>query len=181
MLRLNLVGWESDYYNRSLYLDGKSRVSIGVGGQFQTKGSNTPVTSVDPITGTRSTRNTAVNDYLALAADLFADIALPADTELALQADIYRFDWGSGSDKTGFGTTLELGYRWGPLEPEINGYWFNSDSRQNNLLKLAGGLNYLLKGHQAKISAEFWNIKSGQNLAAVSAVHQFVLQFQASF
>jgi hypothetical protein len=181
MLRLNLVGWESDYYNRSLYLDGKSRISIGVGGQFQTKGSNTPVTSVDPITGTRSTRNTAVNDYLALAADLFADIALPADTELALQADIYRFDWGSGSDKTGFGTTLELGYRWGPLEPEINGYWFNSDARQNNLLKLAGGLNYLLKGHQAKISAEFWNIKSGQNLAAVSAVHQFVLQFQASF
>jgi hypothetical protein len=181
MLRLNLVRSEADYYNRSIYLDGKSRVSFGLGGQFQTKGSNTPVTTVDPISGARTLRNTAVNDYRALAADIFADIALAGDTELAVQADVYRFDWGSGSDRTGFGSTLEIGYRWGQLEPEVNGYWFNSDARQNSFLKVAAGVNYFLKGHQAKISAEFWHIKSGVNLDAASALHQLVLQAHASF
>ncbi len=189
MLRLNLIGDETGYAYPSIYLDGKSRVSIGVGGQFQTKGSNTPVTTVNPATGARTTTNTAVNDYSALAADVFADIALPGDTEFAVQADIYRFDWGNrladgtpiGSDKTGFATTLEVGYRVGQIEPEVNGYWFNSDSRQNSFLKVAGGLNYFLKKHQAKLSLEFWHIKSGVNLDAASALHQIVFQAQASF
>jgi hypothetical protein len=183
MLRLNLVGYEAGYAYPSIYLDGKTRVSIGVGGQFQTKGSNTPVTSgtVLPSGFRGAPVLTAVNDYVALAADAFADIALPGDTEFAIQADIYRFDWGAGSDKTGFGTTLEIGYRWGQIEPEVNGYWFNSDSRQNNFLKVAAGVNYFLKGHQAKLSAEFWTIKSGVNLDSSRALHQIVLQAQANF
>jgi hypothetical protein len=184
MLRLNLIGDETDYAFPTLYFDGKSRISIGVGGQFQRNGSNTPVTSgaLDAGTGLRfAPALTAVNDYAALAADVFADIALPADNEFAVQADIYRFDWGAGSDKTGYGSTLELGYRLGAIEPEVNGYWFNSDSRQNSFLKAAGGFNYFFNRRQTRLSLEFWSIKSGVDLKSAAALHQLVFQAQVFF
>src|SRR5262249_5028136 len=110
-LRFNLLGTEAGYAYSTLYMDGKSRASIGIGAQFQNKGSPTPVTNAARV---RSPA-TAVNDYLALAADVFVDFALPGDTEIAFQGDVYRFDWGTGSDNTGWGTTYELGYRWGPI------------------------------------------------------------------
>jgi hypothetical protein len=173
MVRYNLLGYESGYSFPSLYLDGKSRVSVGVGAQYQFKGSNTPV---------RGTA-TGVNDYIALAADLFADIALPGDTEFAIEADIYRFDYGPGSDRTGYGSTLELGYRFGKIEPEINGHWFNSENHLNNYLRISGGFNYFLRAHQAKLSLEFWHVKTAVRgpLADADAVHQLVFQAQASF
>ncbi len=181
-VRVNLIGYETGYAYPSLYLDGKTRVSIGVAGQYQTKGSNTPVTgSVPNAQGVRPVTLRGVNDYIAGSADIFADFALPGDTELAIQADVYRFDWGSGSDKTGYGSTLEIGYRIGQIEPEVNGYWFNSESHQFSFLKLAGGLNYFFKGHQAKLGLEFWHIKSGVNFDASNALHQIVLQAQANF
>src|SRR5262249_48227880 len=169
-----LLGTEAGYAYSTLYMDGKSRASIGIGAQFQNKGSPTPVTNAARV---RSPA-TAVNDYLALAADVFVDFALPGDTEIAFQGDVYRFDWGTGSDNTGWGTTYELGYRWGPIEPQINGYYFNSDSRQNNHLKIAGGVNYFLKGHQARIGAEFWYLKAGVNLDAANATHLVLVQGQ---
>jgi hypothetical protein len=181
-VRVNLIGYETGYAYPSLYLDGKTRVSIGVAGQYQTKGSNTPVTgSVPNAQGVRPVTLRGVNDYIAGSADIFADFAWPGDTELAIQADVYRFDWGAGSDKTGYGSTLEIGYRIGQIEPEVNGYWFNSESHQFSFLKLAGGLNYFFKGHQAKLGLEFWHIKSGVNFDASNALHQIVLQAQASF
>jgi hypothetical protein len=184
MFRLNLLGDETTYAYPTIYLDGKSRFSIGVGGQFQTKGSNTPVTSatVDPATGLRSAPLlTAVNDYAALAADVFADIALAGDTEFAASVEVYRFDWGAGSDKTGYGAAFDVGYRVGRIEPEVNGYWFNSDSRQNSYLKIAGGLHYFLEKHQAKLSLEFWSIKSGVDIRSASALHQLIFQAQVFF
>src|SRR5262249_15201035 len=180
-LRFNLLGTETGYAYSTLYMDGKSRASIGIVAQYQTKGSPTPVTTVNPATGARTTANTAVNDYLVYAADVFVDFALPGDTELAYQGDIYRFDWGTGSNNTGWGTTHEIGYRWGPIEPQINGYYFNSDSRQNNHLKVAGGLNYFLKGHQARIGVEFWYLKAGVNLDAANATHLVLVQGQTYF
>src|SRR5215472_13305833 len=60
MARYNFIGYESGYSFPALYYDGKSRVSVGVGAQFQTKGSNTPITTVNPATGARTTANTAV-------------------------------------------------------------------------------------------------------------------------
>lgn len=184
ILRLNLIGDENGYSFPSIYIDGKTRVSIGIGGQYQTKGSNTPVTSgvINPATGLRNAPVLrGVNDYYAYSADVFADFALPGDTELAIQADVYRFDWGPGSNNTGYSTTAEVGYRFGQIEPEVNGYWFNSESHQNSFLKVAGGFNYFFKGHQAKLSLEFWHIKSGVNFDASNALHEIILQAQANF
>jgi hypothetical protein len=179
MVRYNLIGSESGYSFPSVYLDGKTRVSVGVGGQYQTKGSNTPITIINAA-GNRATTNTAVNNYGAISADVFADVALPGDQEAHIQTDFYRFDWGSGSDKTGYGATVELGYRFGQIEPEVNGFWFNSESKQGNYAKIAAGLNYFLKGHQWKFSGEYWNIKQNVNWDTSNYLSQIVLQLQAS-
>jgi hypothetical protein len=181
MLRYNLLGYETGYSFPGIYLDGKSRVSVGVGGQYQWKGSNTPVSTIS-ATGARSTNLTAVNDFVALAADIFADIALPGDTEFAINAEVYRFDSGAGSDRTGYGSTAEVGYRFGQIEPEVNFLWFNSESRQNNYLRIAGGFNYFLNRHQAKLSLEFWHSKTAAGkLDDATAAHLVVFQAQASF
>ena len=46
---------------------------------------------------------------------------------------------------------------------------------------MAGGFNYFFKGHQAKLSLEFWHIKSGVNFDASNALHEIILQAQANF
>lgn len=180
MLRLNLVGDEPAYAYPGIYLDGKTRVSIGVGGQFQNNGSNVPVTRVG-ATGNRTTTSTGVDDYRAYSLDAFVDLALPGDTEFVFQGTGYRFNWGQGSDKTGYGVAGELGYRWHEFEPQTNFYWFNSDSRQNSFLKVAGGLNWFLKGSHARISAEFASVINSGNLNTTPALHQILLQAQVSF
>ncbi len=181
MLRYNFIGSESGYGVPTLYMDGKTRVSVGVGAQYQTKGSNTPIAQFNAITGFRTSPATAVNDYLALAADFFADIALPGDQEFQTQVDFYRFDWGPGSDKTGYGATYEFGYRFGQIEPQVNGYWFNSESKQANFLKIAGGLNYFFVKHQSRIGIEFWHVKQNVNWDNSSYLHQLLAQFQLFF
>ncbi len=179
MLRYSLVGSESGYSFPTQYLDGKTRVSVGAGAQYQIKGSNTPITTVNAA-GARNTTNTADNDFVAYSGDVFADVALEGDQELTAQLDFYRFDWGPGSDKTGYGATAEVAYRIGSINPEVNGHWFNSESKQGNYAKLAAGVNYLFKGHQAKVGAEFWHFKQNVNWDASSWQHQVLLQFQIS-
>ena len=72
----------------------------------------------------------------------------------------------------------EVGYRWGPVEPQGNFHWFNSDTKQNSYLKIAGGVNLFLQGHRAKIQAEFASIIANSNLATTPALHQFIVQAQ---
>lgn len=180
-VRYNFVGSELGYAFPALYMDGKTRVSLGVAGQFQTKGSNTPITTVSPTTGARTTARAAVNDYIAYAADFFADVALPDDQEFSAQVDVDRFDWGAGSDKTGWGSTAEIGYRIGRFEPQVNGYWFNSESKQANFLKVAGGVNYFFQKNQSRIGIEFWHFKQNVNWDASSYLHQILVQYQLIF
>jgi hypothetical protein len=92
----------------------------------------------------------------------------------------YRFNWGPGSDKTGYGTSGEIGYRWGPIAPEVNFYWFNSDSRWNSFLKMAGGLNWYLKGAQSRLTLEFASVINGGNLNNTRNLNQVTLQAQVS-
>jgi len=171
MARLNLLGYEAGYTYPGMYLDGTSRASIGMGGHYQ---SHSGALKED---GT-------FNDYAALAADFYADIALPGDTEGLLIVDGYRFDYGSGAARTGFGAHSELGFRWGPIEPQANFYWFNSDTKVNSFLRLAGGLTYFIKGHHAKIMLEFQNTIANGTLPnqpdhnATPWLHQILLQGQ---
>jgi hypothetical protein len=168
MVRLNLVGDETAYAYPGIYLDEKTRISIGVGGQYQ------------PRSGGLRTGSTAYDDYAALAADLFADVAFGPRTEALLTVGAYRFDYGAGNARTGYGMQGELGYRWGPVEPQANFYWFNSDTRKNSFLKIGGGLNLFLHGHRAKLQAEFASTITNANLTTTPALHQIIVQAQLS-
>jgi hypothetical protein len=169
MIRLNLVGDETRYAYPGIYLDGKTRISIGVGGQYQ------------PHSGGLRAATGTYDDYIALAADLFADLALTADTEAVLTLGGYRFDYGAGNARTGNGLHGELGYRWGPFEPQGNLHWFNSDTKQNSHLKVAAGVNFFLHGHRVKVQTEFASVIANASLANTPALHQVVVQTQLAF
>jgi hypothetical protein len=169
MIRLNLADDETAYAFHGIYLDGKTRISVGVGGQYQ------------PHSGGLRSGSTSYDDYRALAADLFADVALPRDMEAILMVAGYRFDYGTGNARTGYGMHAEAGYRWGLVEPQGTFYWFNSDTKQNSHLKIAGGVNLFLHGHNAKIQTEFASVISNANLRTTPALHQVVVQIQLAF
>jgi hypothetical protein len=176
MVRFNLVGDEVTFPGyMGIYMDGKSRVSVGVGGQWQSKAA----------VGANVTGAAAYPDYLAAAADVFMDIALPAETEVIFQLNGYRFDYGAGNARTGYGAAGEIGYRIGRIEPQFNAYWFNSDSKNASMLKWAAGVNYFFKGHDAKISLEFDGLINGGYLPTAPTptptLHQIVLQGQLAF
>jgi len=169
MVRLNLAGDEPGYAYPGIYLDGKTRVSIGVGGQYQ------------PHSGGLQSGSSSYSDYLALATDLFADVALTADTEAVLTLGGYRFDYGSGNAKTGNGLHGEVGYRWGRIEAQGNFYRYNSATKKNSYRKIAGGLNFFLQGHHAKIQAEFASVIANASLDMTPASHQIIVQSQLAF
>jgi len=174
MVRLNLIGYETSYTYPAIYLDGTSHMSVGTGGQWQ---SHSGAARAD---GT-------VNDYLALAADFYADMALAGDTEALLILDGYRFDYGVGATKTGYGAHGEVGFRVGFIEPEANFYWFNSDTKVNSFLRWGGGLNFYIKGHHAKIMTEYSNTIANGTLpnspghSSTPWLHQVLLQAQLAF
>ena len=166
MVRWNLVGDETAYAYPGIYLDEKTRISIGVGGQYQ------------PRSGALRAGSGAYDDYIALATDLFADVAVAPRMEALLSVGGYRFDYGAGNARTGYAMQGEIGYRWGCVEPQGNFYWFNSDTKRNSYLKIAGGLNLFLHGHHAKIQAEFASIIANANLETTPALHQIIVQVQ---
>lgn len=182
MVRWNFIGDEWPVFPvgyPSIYIDGKTRASIGVGGHWQQKGA---------VNGTPSPGSTDLPDYLALAADAFLDIALAGDREVIFQLNGYRFDYGTGNARTGFGVAGDLGYRFGNIEPQVNAYWFNGDNRNTGgALRWAVGVNYFFKAHATKISAEFASQVIGARLIdtslgpATPALHQFIVQSQLSF
>jgi hypothetical protein len=166
MVRWNLAGDEPGYAYSGIYLDEKTRISIGVGGQYQ------------PHSGALRAGSAAYDDYIALAADLFADVAFAPRMEALLSVGGYRYNYGAGNAKTGYGIQSEIGYRWGPVELQGNVYWFNSDTKKNSYLKIAGGLNLFFHDHRGKIQAEFASIIANANLATTPAMHQIIVQTQ---
>src|SRR5260370_10317046 len=131
MARWNFLGDETGFPGYpGIYLDGKSRVSVGVGGQWQGKGA----------VGGLVPGGAAYPDYLALAADVFVDLALPGDTEAVLQLNGYRFDYGSGDRRTGFGAAGDPRYRPRKIEPPENFLWFNYDDKGASILKRAASV-----------------------------------------
>jgi len=176
MLRFNFVGDEVTFPGYpGIYMDGKSRVSVGAGGQWQSKAA----------VGANVAGADAYPDYVATAADVFVDIALPAENELVFQLNGYHFDYGAGNARTGYGAAGDLGYRIGPIEPQFNFYWFNSDSKNASMLKWAFGVNYFFKGHDAKLGLEFDGMISSGFLPSAQnptpTLHQIVLQGQLAF
>jgi hypothetical protein len=178
MVRLNLIGDEWSAFPvgyPSIYIDGKTRASIGVGGHWQQKGA---------VNGTPSPGSTDLPDYVALAADGFVDVALAGDSEVIFSLNGYRFDYGTGNVKTGYGAAGDIGFRFGNIEPQANAYWFNSDNKNTGqMLRWAVGVNYFFRAHATKISAEFASQVVNGRLSDPStpALHEIIVQSQISF
>src|SRR5438105_5336033 len=105
-VRFNIIGEETGYAFNQMYLDGKTRASVGFATQFQKHGAcavglgvtpagssvttAVPPTGVPPnttvcnLTGPVSTAGTTVADYKMFAGDAFFDAALPGDMEFAV-------------------------------------------------------------------------------------------------
>ena len=148
-VRFNIIGEETGYAFNQMYLDGKTRASVGFATQFQKHGAcavglgvtpagssvttAVPPTGVPPnttvcnLTGPVSTAGTTVADYKMFAGDAFFDAALPGDMEFAVDFGIYRWDYGGNSTRTGVGYAGSVGFRFGPIEPVISGYRYIAD------------------------------------------------------
>jgi len=174
MARYNLVGEDAGYTYPQIFVDGSSHASFGVGGQWQSQ------------SGSQKDKTTFY-DYSALAADVFVDMAIPNDMEALFILDGYRFDYGPGKPKTGWGLHGETGYRWRWIQPQANFYWFNSDPKTSSYLKAAGGLNLYIRGNHAKIQLEYERLIAGGTLpdtpgkTATPWQHQVLVQAQITF
>src|SRR5205814_770102 len=78
MIRLNLAGYENAYAYPAMYLDGKTRISVGAGAQYQ------------PHAGGLQPGASDYDHYVALATDLFADVAI-ANANLGTTPALHQF------------------------------------------------------------------------------------------
>lgn len=161
-LRLNLIGDEPGYSYPGIYYDGKSRLSVGIAGHYQEQSG-----------GLKYPGALSFSAYAGMGADVFADIALPDDMEVVGEIGVFRFDHDSArradlgarsNAKTGNGAYLEAGFRIGVIEPQVNAFWFNSDSKKASSIKAAAGLNYFLDKHAAKLSIEGATFKTNTDI-----------------
>ncbi len=95
MLRLNLVGDETAYAYPGIYMDGKSRVSIGVGGQFQNMGSNVPITTTCPATRSLCCRQPGTDSTGAKAATRLATAPRASSATAGMKSSRKRTSIGS--------------------------------------------------------------------------------------
>jgi hypothetical protein len=168
-VRVNLIGDETGYGLNQMYLDGKTRASIGGAIQYQPRAAcGGAVTTCSLSSGSGAAG--VVNDYKMFGGDAFLDVALAGDMEFAVSASIIRWDYGSnagatGFNRTGLGYTGEVDLRIGAIAPYIGAYRYVADSGTTSKIvdrrKIAAGLCFFLKGQQDKINLEWTNITPG--------------------
>jgi hypothetical protein len=168
-VRVNLIGDETGYGLNQMYLDGKTRASIGGAIQYQPRAAcGGAVTTCSLSSGSGAAG--VVNDYKMFGGDAFLDVALAGDMEFAVSASIIRWDYGSnagatGFNRTGLGYTGEVDLRIGAIAPYIGAYRYVADSGTTSKIvdrrKIAAGLCFFLKGQQDKINVEWTNITPG--------------------
>jgi hypothetical protein len=151
-VRLNILGEETGYAYNQMYMDGKTRASVGVTAQYQKGGAcvvaigvatNTTTCNLSAAIGAGGT---VVEDYHMYAADAFLDAALGADFEAFFDAGVYRWDYGrnnlptgaaagtftfnTATQRTGWGYGGSAGVRFGAIAPWIHGYQYTADDTQ---------------------------------------------------
>lgn len=155
--QVNLLDPEPGYYNDGTYL-GEKR-TLGIGGSYDRQDSVT----LDQVTGSKV-------DYELFSVDAFAEIPLPLGS-LTAEAGYVNLDLGGGETLvTAGGTTLgnaarsqgdgyfaQAGYYVKRLQPWVNYEQWTSDAADDrgSYKAYRAGLNYFLKGHDAKLVAGF--------------------------
>src|SRR5438270_2857162 len=116
-VRLNLIGDETGYAFNQMYLDGKTRSSVGFSIQYQPHAACAAVQTAagcSVASNAGATAATAVlNDYKSFGGDAFFDTALPGNMEFSASASVVRWDYGDNFPRTGTGFTGEVDFRVG--------------------------------------------------------------------
>ncbi len=108
----------------------------------------------------------APGGYWAATADLFVDYPLSKDREIVFQANAFHYAYGDENayranmvPKTGNALGMELGYRWGKLQPVISYERFEPKYEAAQSLYFAEnlrlGFNWWWLGHSANFKFEY--------------------------
>ncbi|MBI5368828.1 MAG: hypothetical protein HZA54_17465 [Planctomycetes bacterium] len=176
-LAVNLLDPEPGYYMQSTYYGEKDLLSIGVVAQYQNNGAGTATQS---------------GDFVGADLDLLFEKKLAGGGVVTAEAAFYHYALegvdldGAASDAAGLvdsdGYMLQVGYLlpckvgWGKFQPHLR--WQDLNDRQ----RLDVGVNYVIKGHDARLSLIYyheWNDRvpaGGKDTA-----HGFLLGAQLQF
>lgn len=136
-VRFNIAGKEDVYAPPSLLFAEAPVISVGVAADWQKE-----------ALGTGDDGR-----YLALAADVFADVPLSADLELSGQAAVIRYDnYLAGSSATAF--YVEGGVRIGKIQPVGAFELFDGEAEGTRTTNIKLGLNYWIAKYNYNLKGE---------------------------
>jgi hypothetical protein len=184
-LSYTFQGSEPGYFGSSTYYGEKSVTTLGVGGQYQKDGSNTPTT----VPGSTATVPGAPEDTFIGMADLLTEQALPGTGTFTFEGQFYAFNKGYQFSGPGTFSPHEAFY-WllsyltpepigiGKLQPLFR--WQQTVDPAWTIID--GALAYVVKAYDARIVLTYEHIDTGTNAATgakeVSNALQLGVQLQ---
>ncbi len=163
-LQLDLLDAEPGYYTQDTYHGKKDVLAVGFAMQGQKDGAG--------VAG-------QPRSFVGFSVDALFDYRLPADLVLTLEATLHHYDSArsaaemkTGPDGTGVlaqGGLLLPTLGWGRLQPVVRYQHLAPQSRWE------AGLNYVLKGHLARVSAHYYHLEDD---AAARGAHGVILGAQ---
>jgi hypothetical protein len=176
-LRVNILGSEPDFFLKGIYFADKPIVSIGAGGDWQSKAA--------------IKLNEHHGDYLAISADAFVDYPLNADNELIFKANFINYGEGSvpgqaalvaaGSSNI-FG---EIGFRHTIIEPLafIEYQKSRKESRPGSTTIVAphGGVNLWFMKHNFNLKSDLGFREISSKVARTKKDYIWTTQAQVFF
>ncbi len=187
--RLQYNFWDAEpnpaYFTSSTYYGGAEVLALSVAGQFQSDG-----------VGTSATKG----DYKAWNVDALLEHKLAGGGVVNAEGAYYKYDTGNVADVAtnfgGAGATANVGgitqgkgwlagaaylipgkVGWGQFQPYVRYQHFEADLTNVTSKQSDYGVNYIIDGHNARISATY----TTNEQTAVADAHKFVVGLQLQF
>ena len=192
--RLAYAFWEAEpapaYYTGSTYYGAKDIFTIGLVGMFQQDGVGIAA---------------AKDDYQAWNIDVLMEKKMGGGGALTLEGAYYNYDLGNvldcgsgepgspacGSTASNVGGQVEgdayyltAAYLipgkvgWGQFQPYVRYQKFSRDVSSTDKTQADLGLNYIIKGHNARITAVYSKVKDDALPSGPDDIHKFILGVQ---
>jgi len=156
-LNFDIVGTEEGaWLYHGLYFD-KPVVSVGLGGEYQS--------------GALLNAAGNVTDHSYYSADLFVDLPFAGNQEFIFSMVLARNGAGTNSADTGSSGFVDVGYRYGIVQPYLSAEFFAGDScsltpgackaNTDDLRIGSAGVNFWIKRNQMHISTEYAVTRTG--------------------
>lgn len=154
------IGEDIGYVHVNQWLGKKKIVTVGAG--YTTK-------KYDRLTGA------SVDDvtYKAWTVDGYAELPLAEGSAITAEAAYYLYDKDTPTDPKSKAYFVQAGYLLpgrlcGQLQPVVKFERIERDGVDNDTSSWAGGFNYYLKDHNAKVMVEYLTVNNQQNASTFS-------------